>query len=59
MPSRLASRWAARQMHAHASMACAFLAIVPYPPDMYLSEGCALAAIVFWLPSGASGSAQV
>ncbi|EFE11848.1 hypothetical protein CLOM621_07859 [Clostridium sp. M62/1] len=46
-------------MHAHASMACAFLAIIPYPPDMYLSEGCALAAGVFWLPSGASGSAQV
>ncbi|EFE12109.1 hypothetical protein CLOM621_07659 [Clostridium sp. M62/1] len=40
-------------------MACAFLAIIPCPPDMYLSEGGALAAAVFWLPSGASGSAQV
>ena len=25
----------------------------------YLSEGCALAALVFWLPSGACRSAQV
>ena len=27
----------ARQMHAHASMACAFLAIIPYPSDMLYS----------------------
>ncbi|RHT55945.1 hypothetical protein DW757_11355 [Clostridium sp. AM29-11AC] len=33
--------------------------IISYPSDIYLSEGCALAAGVFWLPSGASGSAQI
>ncbi|RHT59423.1 hypothetical protein DW757_00335 [Clostridium sp. AM29-11AC] len=37
-----------------------FLAVITaYPLDMHLSEGCALAAAVFWIPLVAGGSAQV
>ena len=39
IPSRLTSRWAARQMHAHASMACVFLAIIPYPSLFMKKKG--------------------